>query len=134
MVYNINNENKYKEIYELYINGELKGYFDSYREIDSYLKYNEIDEKENIIEISIMKNKILDNSYNKMNEDFFDMFTGYKIETEKELFGMVFKDFIKELSECDLSKNTLNKLYQIFVADMKLFFKKLDKFKGDDEK
>lgn len=41
-----------------------------------------------------------------------------------EDFQDVFTEFIHELSCVDLSENTLNNLYELFIKDMRIYFKK----------
>ena len=67
-------------------------------------------------------------------KEFLEMFSTFNNEDKRVIFADVFSEFIEELNLVDLSKETLQHLNDIFEKDMKLFFKKLDKFKGDDEK
>lgn len=39
-------------------------------------------------------------------------------------FQDVFTEFIHELSQVDLSKKTLDNLYELFIKDMKMYFEK----------
>ena len=62
------------------------------------------------------------------------MFSTFNNNDERVIFGDIFSEFIDELNLVDLSKETLEHLNDIFEKDMKLFFKELDKMKGEDEK
>lgn len=48
-------------------------------------------------------------------------FLCYKIDED---FQDVFTEFIHELSCVDLSENTLNNLYELFIKDMRIYFEK----------
>ena len=39
-------------------------------------------------------------------------------------FKDIFTEFIHELSQVDLSRKTLNSLYELFIKDMKQYFEK----------
>lgn len=48
-------------------------------------------------------------------------FLCYKVDED---FQDVFTEFIHELSCVDLSENTLNNLYELFIKDMRIYFEK----------
>ena len=48
-------------------------------------------------------------------------FLCYEID---DRFQDVFTEFIHELGQVDLSKKTLDNLYELFIKDMKMYFEK----------
>lgn len=60
---------------------------------------------------------------NIRTEEFLDKFRGYENNDIENIFGDAFSEFINELNEVDLSENTLKHLNDIFLKDMKIFFR-----------
>lgn len=60
----------------------------------------------------------------KEDDERLHDFLCYEID---ESFQDVFTEFIHELSQVDLSKKTLDNLYELFIKDMKMYFEKVSK-------
>lgn len=58
--------------------------------------------------------------YDEKLQDFFEI----AIKDDKyDVFVDAFSEFIHELNQIDLSENTLQHLYDLFIKDMKIYFK-----------
>ncbi len=57
----------------------------------------------------------------KEEEEMLHDFYCYEVD---ENFKDIFTEFIYELSQVDLSKKTLENLYELFIKDMKIYFEK----------
>ena len=60
----------------------------------------------------------------KENNEMLHDFYCYEID---ENFKDIFTEFIYELSQVDLSKKTLDNLYELFIKDMKIYFEKKER-------
>lgn len=57
-------------------------------------------------------------------ELFNDEFNHFDENSDEMKFANCFSEFIDELSQVDLSRKTVINLYEIFMKDTKVFFKK----------
>ena len=60
---------------------------------------------------------------NEHTKEFLELFKNYSNNDIEVIFSDIFSEFIEELNNADLSKNTLIHLKGIFEKDMIRFFK-----------